>query len=45
MDLVAILEAISKMSGPELERIREAVERRRERLGDAEGPRPPLLLR
>ncbi len=32
MNLDSILEAISKMSGPELERLREAVERRRERL-------------
>jgi hypothetical protein len=32
MDLDAILEAISKMSGPELERLRKAVDSRRERL-------------
>ena len=32
MNLASILEAISQMSGPELQRVREAVERRRERL-------------
>jgi hypothetical protein len=32
MDLEAILEAISGMGGPELERVREAVDSRRERL-------------
>ena len=35
MDLTAILEAISTMSGPELERVREAVEGRRETLAQS----------
>jgi hypothetical protein len=35
MDLDSILEAISAMSGPELERIREAVDSRRERLAQS----------
>jgi hypothetical protein len=32
MDLTAILDAISKMSGPELEQVKEAVEHRRKTL-------------
>ena len=35
MDLREIIEAISTMSGPELERVREGVERRRERLAQS----------
>jgi len=35
MDLDSIVEAISAMSGPELERIREAVNSRRERLAQS----------
>ncbi len=35
MDLDAIVDAISKMSGPELERVKEAVERRRQRLSQS----------
>ncbi len=35
MDLDSILEAISAMSGPELERLREAVDSRRERLAQS----------
>ena len=35
MDLSVILEAISHMSGPELERVREAVERRQKRLAQS----------
>ena len=35
MDLNSIVEAISAMSGPELERIQEAVDSRRERLAQS----------
>ena len=35
MDLSAVLEAISHMSGPELEHVREAVERRRQKLAQS----------
>ena len=35
MDLSTLLEAISTMSGPELERVRQALERRRERLAQS----------
>jgi hypothetical protein len=35
MDLDAILEAISSMSGPELERVREALDSRRYRLAQS----------
>jgi hypothetical protein len=35
MDLDAIVEAISNMSGPDLERVREAVDSRRERLAQS----------
>ena len=35
MDLNAIVQAISKMSGPELESVREAVDSRRDRLAQS----------
>jgi hypothetical protein len=35
MDLTAILDAISKMSGPELEQVKEAVERQRKTLAQS----------
>jgi hypothetical protein len=35
MDLDAIVEAVSNMSGPDLERVREAVDSRRERLAQS----------
>ncbi len=35
MDLAAIIDAISNIRGPELERVREAVERRRETLAQS----------